>query len=87
MTATPDLAPLDSTRIRAGLAAVRAAMRDGSLHHHSGAGSASRRTPALEVMRLWAAGRGVDEQRRHCRDCAAEDAVPTAPSPRRSSQP
>jgi hypothetical protein len=82
MTASPDLAPLDSARIRAGVAAVRAAMRDGSLHHHPEAVPASRRTPAVEVMRLWAAGRGVDVQRRHCRDCAAE---PVAPRPRRSS--
>jgi hypothetical protein len=79
MTATPDLAPLDSARIRAGVAAVRAALRDGSLHSHTDAGPAS---PALAVVRAWAAGRDVDAQREHCPDCAAEPVVPTAPQPR-----
>jgi hypothetical protein len=79
MTATPDLAPLDSARIRAGVAAVRDAMRDGSLHHHPDAVPGQRRTPALDVVRLWAAGRDLDVQREHCPDCAA---APTAPRPR-----
>jgi hypothetical protein len=82
MTATPDLAPLDSARIRAGVAAVRDALRDGSLHHHPDAVPASRRAPALDVVRAWAAGRTLQVQRRHCPDCTTE---PTAPRPRERS--
>lgn len=79
MTATPDLAPLDSARIRTGVTALRAAMSDGSLHHHDGD---ARQSPTLDVVRLWAAGRALEVQRRHCRDCPDE---PLAPRPRARS--
>ena len=61
-----------ATWLRRSVAAVRRAIEDGSLHHHDDA-PAGRRTPAVEVVRAWAAGHGVDGQRRHCHTCAADE--------------
>jgi hypothetical protein len=80
MTASPDLAPVDSARIRACVARMRAAILDGSLHHHAPEDvPAGRRSHAVDVVRAWVAGEGPEDQRRRCGVCSPE---PVAPQPR-----
>ncbi|GAA4896309.1 hypothetical protein [Actinomycetospora straminea] len=77
MTVSHDLAPLDGTGVRAGVAQVRAAIADGSLHHHAPAEiPAGRRSRAVEVVRAWAAGEDAEAQRRHCGVCATWPVAP-----------
>lgn len=80
MTVSPGIAPHTvpartlgtvAVRLVAGVAAVRAAIADGSLHHHRPEDvPAGRRSHAVEVVRAWAAGDGPDAQRRRCGVCA-----------------
>lgn len=80
MTASPDLAPVDSARIRAGVIRMRAALADGSLHHHLPADlSPDRWAPAIDVVRAWASGDGFEAQRRACGVCSTP---PIPPRPR-----
>jgi hypothetical protein len=60
----------DAASIRRAVEALRRALDDGTLHHHRGTGVAGRRAPGVEVVRAWAAGHGVEEQRSACRTCA-----------------
>ena len=67
--------PGAATSVRRGVEALRRALDDGTVHHHRGAGvPARRRAPGVEVVRVWAAGLGVEEQRRACRTCAGTSA-------------
>ena len=62
----------DLVSVRRGVEALRRALDQGTVHHHRGAGvPVRRRAPGVEVVRAWAAGLGVEEQRRACRTCAA----------------
>jgi hypothetical protein len=72
MTVSSGIAPQRaSVRIVAGVAAVRAAIADGTLHHHGpGEVPADRPSDAVAVVRAWAAGEDLDGQRRHCGVCA-----------------
>jgi hypothetical protein len=65
MTLSPELVPPDDVRpdarpgprLRAGVSAMRAAIADGTLHHHDPRHvPAGRRSRAVEVARAWAAG-------------------------------
>lgn len=77
MTVSPDLAPLDGARVRAGVEQVRAAIADGTLHHHAPEETpAGRRSRAVEVARAWAAGEDPAAQRRHCGVCATWPVAP-----------
>lgn len=63
--------PEAATSVRRAVEALRRALHDGTVHHHRGADvPARRRAPGVEVVRVWAAGLGVEEQRRACRTCA-----------------
>jgi hypothetical protein len=65
----------DVASVRRAVEALRRALEDGTVHHHRGTGvPARRRAPGIEVVRVWAAGHGVEEQRRACRTCAATPA-------------
>lgn len=77
VTVSPDLAAhrsasqRASVRLVAGVAAVRAAIADGSLHHHPYEDvPAGLRSHAVDVLRAWAAGEDLDAQRRRCGVCA-----------------
>ena len=65
----PRTAP--AAAVREGVARVRRALADGSLHHHPPrevpAGS---RSHAIDVVRAWAAGAGPGAQRRLCGVCS-----------------
>lgn len=68
----PSSASDDSASVRRGVEALRRALDEGTVHHHRGtAVPVRRRAPGVEVVRAWAAGLGVEEQRRACRTCAA----------------
>lgn len=63
--------PRASVRLVAGVAAVRAAIADGSLHHHPLEDvPAGLRSHAVDVVRAWAAGESPAAQRRRCGVCA-----------------
>jgi hypothetical protein len=63
-------------RLRRAVTALRHATRDGSVHHHRHPGvPRSRRAPEIEVVRAWADGRDLGEQRRACRACTPEAAA------------
>ena len=63
--------------VRRAVEALRRALDEGGVHHHRGTEvPAARRAPGVEVVRGWAAGLDVDEQRRVCRTCAD---TPTEP--------
>jgi hypothetical protein len=65
----PSTAP--ATRVREGVARVRRALADGSLHHHAPREvPAGHRAHAVDVVRAWAAGAGPDAQRRVCGVCS-----------------
>jgi hypothetical protein len=65
----------DAASVRGAVEGLRRALDDGTVHHHRGTGVPARhRAPGVEVVRVWAAGRGVEEQRRVCRTCAATPA-------------
>jgi hypothetical protein len=66
----PPAGPEDAASVRRAVEALRRALDDGTVHHHRGADVARRRAPGVEVVRAWAAGHGVEEQRRACRTCA-----------------
>jgi hypothetical protein len=89
MTPSPVIAPVESARIQAGVAQMRAAQEDGSLHHHRPQDvPAQRRSHAIDVVRAWAAGEGIEAQRRLCRVCSSPSVPPrprdaVAPAPRR----
>jgi hypothetical protein len=74
--ARPEVArPAAVLSVRRAVEALRRALDDGTVHHHRGAGvPARRRAPGVEVVRVWAAGLGVEEQRRACRTCAGTSA-------------
>ncbi|WP_133825491.1 hypothetical protein [Actinomycetospora succinea] len=60
-----------SVRLVAGVVAVRAAIADGSLHHHRPEDvPTGHRSHAVEVVRAWAAGEDLEAQRRRCGVCA-----------------
>ncbi|MCD2194834.1 hypothetical protein LQ327_15795 [Actinomycetospora endophytica] len=62
-------------RTRRAVTALRRATRDGSVHHHRHPGvPRNRRAPGIEVVRVWADGRDLAEQRRACRTCTPETA-------------
>jgi hypothetical protein len=62
----------EAASVRRAVEALRQALGDGTVHHHRGTGlPARRRAPGVEVVRVWAAGHGVEEQGRVCRTCAA----------------
>jgi hypothetical protein len=57
-------------RVRRAAVALRAATRNGTVHHHRHPGvPRNRRAPGIEVVRAWADGRDLDAQRRACRTC------------------
>ena len=65
------------TRVREGVARVRRALADGSLHHHSPREvPAGHRSHAIDVVRAWAAGAGPDAQRRLCGVCSPRSSSP-----------
>lgn len=85
MTLSPELVPPDGVRadvrLRAGVRAMRAAIADGTLHHHAPRDvPAGRRSRATEVVRAWAAGEGPDVQRRRCGVCSTWPVVPRTPA-------
>ena len=94
MTASPELAPVHAlptdvpttdhgSRLRAGVARLRAALSDGSLHHHRyDEIPAGHRSHAVDVVRVWAAGEGLEAQRRHCGVCSPAPVFPLTPRPR-----
>jgi hypothetical protein len=58
-------------RVRDGVARVRGALADGSLHHHPPRDvPAGCRSHAVDVVRAWAAGAGPGAQRRLCGVCS-----------------
>jgi hypothetical protein len=68
----PSVADAGLGSVRRAVEALRRALDDGTVHHHRGPGvPARRRAPGVEVVRRWAAGHGVEEQRRACPTCAA----------------
>ncbi|WP_116706776.1 hypothetical protein [Actinomycetospora cinnamomea] len=82
MTVSPDLASdrPDTARVRDGVARLRRAIADGSLHHHPPQEVPDdRRSHALDVVRAWAAGAEPDAQRRLCGVCTPRA---VAPAPR-----
>jgi hypothetical protein len=70
----PDEAPRPAAlaaRVREGVARVRGALADGSLHHHPPrAIPAGHPSHAIDVVRAWAAGAGPGAQRRLCGVCS-----------------
>jgi hypothetical protein len=70
----PDEAPRPAAlaaRVREGVARVRGALADGSLHHHPPRDvPAGCRSHAVDVVRAWAAGAGPGAQRRLCGVCS-----------------
>ncbi|WP_285659134.1 hypothetical protein [Actinomycetospora sp. NBRC 106375] len=96
MTASPELSPvpttvtpvtaLDGTRLRAGIARLRAALRDGTLHHHRyDEIPVPRRSYAVDVVRVWADGGDLEAQRRRCGVCSPAPVFPLTPRPRARS--
>lgn len=71
MTVSPEVAPVGRARVQIGVARMRAAIADGTLHHHRPDDiPAGHRSSALAVVRAWAAGEGIEVQRRHCGVCS-----------------
>jgi hypothetical protein len=67
--------PTSADRVRRAVEALRRATRDGMVHHHRHPGvPRNRRAPGIEVVRVWAEGRDLDEQRRACRTCTPDPA-------------
>ncbi|HEY2221321.1 hypothetical protein [Actinomycetospora sp.] len=67
------LLPGTAERVRRAAVALRRATREGTVHHHRHPGvPRNRRAPGIEVVRVWADGRDLDEQRRACRRCTPE---------------
>ena len=68
-SAAPRSAP--AARVREGVARMRSALADGSLHHHPPREvPAGHRSHAIDVVRAWAAGAGPVAQRRLCGVCS-----------------
>jgi hypothetical protein len=64
-----------SARVRGAVDALRRGLADGSVHAHPRSGKPESWTGiGVEVVRAWAAGLGVEEQRRACPTCAATPA-------------
>jgi hypothetical protein len=81
MTLSPGLVPVDAARLRTGVSGMRAAIADGTLHHHTPRDvPAGSRSYAVEVVRAWAAGDGPDAQRRRCGVCSTWPVVPRTPA-------
>lgn len=73
MTVSSGIAPSQraSVRLVNGVAAVHAAIADGSLHHHRpDEVPTGLRSHAVDVVRAWAAGEGLEAQRLRCGVCA-----------------
>jgi hypothetical protein len=60
-----------SARVRGAVDALRRGLAEGTVHAHRRSGIPESWTGVgVEVVRVWAAGHGVEEQRRACRTCA-----------------